>query len=120
MNTKKILLVEDDQAFVDLIKLALRDFRFEIQVVEDGQSALDLISKIQFDLIISDYRLPRAHGVEIARAAKKTSPKCQIVLISAADSELIASDTEHLDLLGFLQKPFSPGQLREVVSKIAL
>ncbi|MFQ5752889.1 MAG: response regulator [bacterium] len=117
MHAKKLLLVEDDKAFVNLIKVALRDLNFEFEVAKDGPSALEFLSKTRFDLIISDYRLPHIHGLDIIKAAKQNSPNCQIVLISAAAAEMMESNLEDLPLLGFLQKPFSPLQLRDLIVK---
>ncbi len=116
MNSKKVLLVEDDQAFVRLVQLALRDLNFDFEVAEDGQCALELLMNTQYDLVISDYRLPHIHGLKVIQAAKQSNPDSHIILISAATAEMIDSKLERFPLLGFVQKPFSPIALRNLVT----
>jgi two-component system response regulator PilR (NtrC family) len=116
MQMKKVLIVEDDLNFATYVKLALRGSNYEIDIADDGRSALDLLSKKDYDLVISDYRLPHVHGVDVLKAAKRHNPQCETVLISAAEYEKIES-VEDLNLLGFLQKPFLPAKLRELISQ---
>lgn len=117
MDHHKLLIVEDDDAFVPLIKLALRDLNFEIDVAQNGHSALEQVSQTKYDLVISDYRLPEIHGLDILKAAKKHNNNCKIILISAANADMMDSNLEDLSLLGFIQKPLSPIELRNLVTQ---
>ncbi len=117
MNPKKTIIVEDDQAFIALIKLALRDMTFDLHVAIDGQTALAQIEKMKFDLIICDYRLPDATGIEIIKSAKEHNRDCEAILISAAAADMMNTSPDDLDLLGFLQKPFSHNALRQIVAQ---
>ncbi len=116
MKTYTALIVEDDEAFIHLIRLALRDLHFDVSVVKNGQAALDALQSRCFDLVISDYRLPEHHGLEVIQAAQTHNASCRILLISAARQDLIAPNFETLKLIGFLQKPVGPSQIRKVVS----
>ena len=116
MNSKKVLIVEDDEAFVPLIKLALREMNVVIDVAKNGAQALFQVKNQNYDLIISDYRLPEIHGIEILKAAKQKNSNCKMVLISAADTDMMEPDIIDLNLLGFLQKPLSPIELRKLIS----
>lgn len=116
MSTHKVLIVEDDDAFLPLIQLALRDFDFDIDVANSGQAALLKISETQYELVISDYRLPEVHGLDILKAAMARNEECKAVLISAADTDMMTSELENINLLGFLQKPLSPLELRRLIS----
>jgi CheY-like chemotaxis protein len=118
MDSRKVLIVEDDAPFVQLVKLALRDFQFQFSTAKDGLSALDLLNKKRFDLLICDYRLPRMDGREIIRIARTTNPDCQIVLVSAADPEMIDADIKNLPGFRFIQKPISPSQLRKEIESV--
>ena len=116
MDASKVLIVEDDLAFVTLIQLALKDLAFEFHIARDGQKALELLKDTVFDLVITDYRLPNMDGLEIISAAVKYSPNCHIVLISASNADSLPK-LEDLPLLGFIEKPFSPIQFRELVAQ---
>lgn len=117
MDNPKVLIVEDDLAFVTLIQLALRDLNFEFEVAKDGRSALEHLTNAPFDLVISDYRLPYIDGLEIIRKALRLSPNCKTVLISASSAESLPPELKDLPLLGFIEKPFSPIQFRDLVTK---
>ncbi len=112
---KKVLLVEDDLAFVTLIQLALKDLDFEFHIAREGQSALAHLQKESYDLVIADYRLPRVDGVEILQAAARRNPACKAVLITAADSEELGSRLGDLPLIGLIEKPFSPIEFRRMI-----
>ncbi|MFQ5823583.1 MAG: response regulator [bacterium] len=110
-----MLIVEDDLSFAELAKLALRNSNYQIDIADDGRSALELLSKRKYDLVISDYRLPHIDGIDVLKAAKRNNPKCETVLMSAANPNMMESSLADLKLLGFLQKPFLPAKLRDLV-----
>jgi len=114
---KKVLIVEDDPPFITLIQLALRDMNFDFDVAREGNSALDRLSKNEYDLVVCDYRIPEIHGLEVLKAAKNQNPGCQMVLISAAAVDMMNTRLEDLNLLGFMQKPFSPLEFRAMVER---
>ena len=115
---KKVLIVEDDPPFITLIQLALRDMNFYFDVAREGNTALDRLSKSEYDLVICDYRIPEIHGLEVLKTAKKQNPDCQTVLISAAGEDMMNTKLEDLNLLGFMQKPFSPIEFRAMVERV--
>lgn len=117
MDSKKVLIVEDDAPFVQLVQLTLRDFHFQLNIAKDGLSALELLNKDRYDLLICDYRLPKIDGREIIRLARAKNPDCRIVLVSAANADMIDPDIRQLPHFGFLQKPLLPIQLRTEVEK---
>jgi len=114
---RHVLIVEDDLAFIALIELALRDLTFEFDVARDGPSALHKLSQNSYDLVISDFRLPEIHGIDILREAKRHNEHAQIVLITAANEDSLNIDIDSLGLLGFVQKPFSPIEFRELITR---
>ncbi len=115
---KKVLIVEDDPPFITLIQLALRDMNFDFDVAREGNTALDRLSKSKYDLVICDYRIPEIHGLEVLKSAKNQNPGCQTVLISAAGEDMMNTRLEDLNLLGFMQKPFSPIEFRAMVEQV--
>ncbi len=118
MSLGKVLLVDDDPATLELVKLALRDYRLDFDIAKEGLSALDLIRSKKYGLLICDYRLPNVHGLDLIKAAKQQNPICQILLMSASTASTIDSNLDAVSLLGFIQKPFLSVQLREMVAKV--
>jgi len=115
MPSKRVLIVEDDAAFIPLIKIALRDLDYDIQTASDGRTALTTVETESFDLVITDYRLPDIDGVQIIRASREQNEKCKAILISAANEDMVDAPLDDLDLLSFIQKPLSPLYLRHLV-----
>jgi DNA-binding NtrC family response regulator len=115
---KRVLIVEDDEVFVPIIEIALRDLNFSMDVASDGHTAMAQLAKTKYDLIISDYRLPEIHGIDILRAAQHFNPDCHAVLISAASEQMQDADLKDINLLGFIQKPLTPRQIRDLVTRI--
>ncbi|MFQ5636974.1 MAG: response regulator [bacterium] len=116
MMNIKALIVEDDLAFITLIRLALKDLALELHVTRDGNEALALLQENIFDLVITDYRLPNADGIEIIKATAKYSPNCRIILMSATKVSSLPK-LDDLPLLGCIEKPFSPIQFRRLVTE---
>ena len=116
--TRKVLIVEDDLPFITLIQLALRDMNFEFDVAREGSSALERLSKNEYDLVICDFRIPEIDGLEVLKTVKNQNPNCQTVLISAAGEDMMNTKLDDLHLLGFMQKPFSPIEFRAMVEQV--
>lgn len=110
----KILVVDDDQKTTELIRLALEKEHFEALGACEGLEALALARSASPDLIILDWMLPNASGLDLCRIVRSESPIPVIMLTAKA--------TEEDKLLGlklgvddYLTKPFS---LRELVARV--
>ncbi len=118
MNSLKVLIVDDDAPFVELLKLAVRNFNFQLDVAKDGPSAIALLNKKRYDLVISDYRLPGMDGLNLVRIARNHNPECWIMLVSAAHADMISKEIKNLARFTFIQKPLSPWQIRQAVKNV--
>ena len=112
--TYRILVVDDDQRTVDLIRLALEKEHFEALGASEGFEALTLARSASPDLIILDWMLPTVSGLDLCRIVRAESSVPVIMLTAKA--------TEEDKLLGlklgvddYLTKPFS---LRELVARV--
>ena len=110
MCKSRILIVDDDE-----LVLAMLGFSFDlllpgcqVSTASDGAAALDELRRQPFDLILTDYFMPKTNGLELAWAAHQISPGVRIVLMSAG---LSCSDAqakvESASLNGFLPKPLA-------------
>ncbi len=117
---KKILVVEDDSTSRDVINLFLKKM-YEITFAEDGEKALALIDKKQFDLIIMDINLGSGiNGIEVTEKIRKT-PGYQSVPIIAATAFAMLGDREEFLAVGFdhyISKPYLKKQLVELISDV--
>jgi DNA-binding NtrC family response regulator len=115
---KRILIIDDDEAFCSAICTALKRAGFEVMGAHDGRTALKLHSETKFDLVISDMLMPEIDGVELIVALRKRDPAASIIAMSAGG--FIAPDN-YLRIarslgVSSLQKPFTLSSLIELVT----
>jgi two-component system phosphate regulon response regulator PhoB len=117
MNTKCILIVEDEQPIREMIGFALGSTGFEIQEAEDARQAQTIIADGRPDLILLDWMLPSMSGIDFARRLKKDdlTRDLPIIILTARTEEedkVYGLDSGADD---YVTKPFSP---RELVARI--
>ena len=81
----KILVVEDDRNFNDLIATILRQNGYTVQGAENPPAAYDLLQSAQFDLVLSDIMMPQVDGYQFAQELRRTDPSIPILFITARD-----------------------------------
>ncbi|MEM7312154.1 MAG: ATP-binding protein [Planctomycetota bacterium] len=106
----RILCVDDDKHVLLVTSLLLNELPAEVEVAEDGQSAIDLLRCKSFDLVLCDQGLPGMDGISVLKAMKSTHPDLPVVMVSGWSLPTI-KDRPH----GFIAKPFSSELLFETV-----
>jgi CheY-like chemotaxis protein len=107
-----VLIVDDEVYNRKLVNAMLSSFLLEINEVENGKDALDILMSKPIDLVLLDAKMPVMDGLETIRAIRnledKQKSKVKVILLTAADSE-ISDIIDKVD--GFLPKPFNEEQL---------
>ena len=111
---RRILIVEDEDWVVRMVKGYLREEGFRIQVASDGQQALDEFRRFQPHLIVLDLMLPKLDGLEVARRVRRTSD-VPIIMLTARGDEADRVAGLEIGADDYVVKPFSP---RELVSRV--
>ena len=117
---RKILLVEDNPATIDVIQKELEFLGYESIVAEDGKEGVDKATSILPDLIIMDISLPKMDGLEASTAIRK-NPKTQTIPILAATARALPGDKEKCLQAGcddYIAKPFTHRELGAVIKKL--
>jgi len=114
----RILVVDDEPAVGDAIKMMLKFDGHEVQTASGSKEALSLLEQDKFDLIITDYSMPGMKGDELAAVIKQRLPHQPIIMISAY-AEMLKSSGNPLTGVDFmLSKPFFMADLREAVTRV--
>lgn len=117
MSTQKILLVDDEQDILDLIKYNLEKEDFEVQTCNNGKEAIDLALKFQPDLILLDVMMPRMDGMETCLQIRENKQLENVII-----AFLTARGEDYSQIAGFdagaddyITKPIKP---RVLVSRV--
>jgi CheY-like chemotaxis protein len=114
----RILVVDDEPAVGDAIKMMLKFDGHAVQTASGSKEALSLLEQDKFDLIITDYSMPGMKGDELAAVIKQRLPHQPIIMISAY-AEMLKSYGNPLTGVDFmLSKPFFMADLREAVARV--
>ncbi|RKX23001.1 MAG: sigma-54-dependent Fis family transcriptional regulator, partial [Candidatus Zixiibacteriota bacterium] len=79
----RILLADDDDALRRVIQYKLEQEGYEVSTVNDGEKALDELKSGQFDLVLSDIKMPKLTGVQLLEQVKKIQPSLEVILMTA-------------------------------------
>jgi CheY-like chemotaxis protein len=112
---KRILLVEDDQAARESIKLLLTIDRHTVVEAAGGVEAIARLKSQPFDLAIVDYFMPGMRGSELALHIRQIAPSLPIIMITAYLEKLAAADKPVDAVIG---KPFAIEDLRRAIAKL--
>ncbi len=103
----KTLLVDDDELIRDSLSMTFATKGCCLQVAETAEQGLQAIKEQQFDIIISDYRLPGMNGLDFLKLTAVTQPQAVKFLITAYRDDHIFSEAIRLGIHEFIEKPFS-------------
>ncbi len=114
------ILVVDDEAIVRVsCKRILEPEGFPVDVASDGYEALELIKKNSYDIIITDLKMPKMDGLEVLHWIKENSPSSKVIVITGFSTPEIAEKSVSAGAIRYLEKPFTPETLLEVVRSVA-
>ena len=117
METKKVLLVEDEQVLADVLDAKLKKAGYETTVSYDGEDGLAKIRAIKPDLILLDIVLPKINGYEILETMKAEGNTTPIIIISNSGQPVEIDRTKELGAVDFLVKTqFDPDELIDKVN----
>ncbi len=112
----KLLFVDDEQRVLTAMRAMFRK-DYEVHLASSGAEALALIREHQFDVVVSDQRMPEMTGVEVLREAREIAPQSMRILLTGyADLAAIESAINESEVFRYLMKPCPREQLRETVA----
>ncbi|MDA8085723.1 MAG: response regulator [Nitrospiraceae bacterium] len=115
---RKILVVDDDPVIGLSCKRILGAEGYSVTTAAKGTDALKRLSSEEFDLLISDIRLPDMHGIEVLGEARTIQPGTDVVMITGYPTLEDAKEAIRLGAFEFLEKPFTPEFMRNIAAKV--
>jgi len=114
----KILVCDDEPIIREITSTMLRMHKHQVEIASDGQDALEKIQAEPFDVLITDFKMPRLNGIELIERLRAMESPLKVVLITGFADELDTETMEGLKLDGFLKKPFKKTEIIDCVNKI--
>lgn len=111
---ERILLVDDEQVILDLLKRVLTREGYQVTTTPHGEEAVDLMSAERFDLAIVDVGLDCLDGRRLMKIIRRLSPEVAIVAMTGYPEEAVLSAAQEY-AQGYLEKPFALEELLAVV-----
>jgi len=108
----KILVCEDNPLALKTITVVLERDGFETDAAEDGNVAIDLLSRRDYDLLLVDIHLPYHSGLELVKFVRSDLRKdTPVVILTAFSDPQMQHQAGELGISGYIVKPFDPTQL---------
>ncbi len=101
----KILIVDDEKPIRDSLKMVLDEEGFSTEVAADGEEALQKIQEINFDIVVTDIKMPKLDGMQLLESASKISPETFFIIMTAYASVKTAIDALRQGAFDYLIKP---------------
>ena len=111
----RILVVDDDLGMRDLLEIMLTQEDYEVACCGDPNKALQRVQKEQFDLVITDLKMPRMDGIEFLKQVKEVKPETQVILITAFASGNTALSAMKEGAYDYIEKNFDIDELKRIV-----
>lgn len=112
---QRVLVVDDEQSIVTLLKYNLEQSGYVVEVAQDGEEALQKEKETKSDLIVLDVMLPKKDGIEVCKTIRSDKNQVPILMLTAKDDEFDRVLGLELGADDYMTKPFSP---REVVARV--
>jgi two-component system response regulator RegX3 len=109
-----VLLVEDEEAFIEALTVGLRREGFDVEVARDGAEALDRFDEVRPDLVLLDVMLPTVSGIDVCRELRRRTD-VPIIMVTAKAAEIDTVVGLEVGADDYVTKPY---RLRELVARM--
>jgi CheY-like chemotaxis protein len=109
----RVLIVDDSGTMRSIVRKILggSHFAFDIQEIDDGHAALDLLATKKFGIVFLDYNMPGLNGLETLLEIKRLNPAIAVVMMTSTVDNALAERAQAAGALAFLKKPFFPADI---------
>jgi DNA-binding response OmpR family regulator len=118
MEKKPILIVDDEKNIRLTMSQALKPLGMPVHTAANGEEALQKLGGEPAGLVFLDLNMPGLDGMEVLRRIKERWPNVRVIMITAHGTIASAVEAMKLGAVDFLQKPFSPGDIRDLATQV--
>ncbi|MBL8075021.1 MAG: sigma-54-dependent Fis family transcriptional regulator [Nitrospira sp.] len=114
---ENILVIDDDEGLLHLLKMRLSAMGFSVTPCTTGQEAVEATKQTTFNLAITDLRLRSENGLDVTEALLRNQPGLPVIILTAHGSIPNAVEAMQRGAFGYLTKPFDDKELKETIDK---
>ncbi|MCP4604183.1 MAG: response regulator [Proteobacteria bacterium] len=111
MTDFKVLLVDDEEEFLDTLGNRLQNRSLEVMGAASGEEALSILEGYQADVVVLDVRMPGIGGIETLKEIKRTKPLTEVIILTGYASTHTAIQVMELGAFDYLVKPIDIDEL---------
>lgn len=115
MTPARVLIVDDEKNIRLTLTQTLLPMGLEVKTAITGEEAIECLLEQHFDLVLLDLRLPGMDGMAVLRWVREHQEQVPVALMSAHGDISTAVEAMKIGAVDFLQKPFSPSEVRQMV-----
>ncbi len=117
MEETRVLVVDDEAVIREGVKRILENSGFQVEICASGRLALEMVQEKDFDLVITDLKMPGMGGMEVLKTIKILQPEVPVVIITGYSTVDTAVEAMKNGAIDYVAKPFTPEALLEKVAK---
>lgn len=113
---KKILLLDDDDIVLDTFEMVMSDLNYDVSTFSDANKCLEVAASQDFDLIITDIRMPDLNGAEFVRELLVVKPEANVYILTGYPDDSIVKEALDLGAKGLMEKPFQVSKIISILN----
>ncbi len=116
----KVLVVDDEKIKLITLRDGLREVGYDTIAVESPTLGLQLLQNEHFDVLVTDLRMPKMHGIDFLKHVKKEYPHITVIVMTAYASVETAVEAMKFGAYNYIKKPFSSEELIQILDKLKM
>jgi DNA-binding NtrC family response regulator len=112
---EKVLIVDDDKAFLAILSERMQNRGMEVSTAESAAEALQMLEKESFDAVLLDLMMPEMGGIEALQVMRKKQPEIQVIFVTGHPSVSKGVEAMKLGAMDFIPKPVDMSDLTEKI-----
>jgi len=117
MTKRRVLVVDDEPLIGSSLEQALKKWRFDVTLMNDGTQALKCLEKEAYDLVLTDVRMPKISGMDILAQTQQAYPETAVIMITAFGTIEHAVEAMKKGAYDYITKPFSLDEIKLCIER---